>query len=327
MAGSKLRVAGMAAKAVLTCATRRIPIVGEAMEVTEAFRAAYDADVNNRRLDALEQATANVSGFEQSLRQCVREEVQKITDALRMPGLSGGEVAKLIREFNAMKEHQYFPAFFQGMLEVSNRYQEFVRNPGDFGDVKNDHEKLRKDRLHIFIDADKTRIVEIPPHILAYLLDGVPAGASPARMVSGESIWALPTEPAAKPVSSHRIETPEPRRVIVPGGLTPQPSRTHANTLGMEFVRIEPGEFIMGTPPTEKGHFDFDNETPHKVKLTKHFMMGVHQVTRGQFAAFVEAENYKTGAEKIGCDSWRKVGFTHLSSTSVGTTASHSRHG
>ena len=37
------------------------------------------------------------------------------------------------------------------------------------------------------------------------------------------------------------------------------------NTIGMKFVRIEPGEFMMGSPAGEKDRFD--NETQHKVKL------------------------------------------------------------
>jgi sulfatase modifying factor 1 len=70
------------------------------------------------------------------------------------------------------------------------------------------------------------------------------------------------------------------------------------NTIGMKFTRIEPGEFLMGSPAGEDGRFD--DETQHKVKLTKPFFMGTHHVTRGQFAAFLKDAGYKTDAEKDG---------------------------
>jgi formylglycine-generating enzyme required for sulfatase activity len=49
----------------------------------------------------------------------------------------------------------------------------------------------------------------------------------------------------------------------------------------MKFVRIQPGEFLMGSPAGEAGRFD--NETPHKVKITKAFMLGTTLVTQAQW--------------------------------------------
>jgi sulfatase modifying factor 1 len=70
------------------------------------------------------------------------------------------------------------------------------------------------------------------------------------------------------------------------------------NTFGMRFTRVEPGEFLMGSPAGEEGHGA--DETQHKVKLTKPFFMGTHLVTRGHFAAFVKDAAYRTDAEKEG---------------------------
>jgi formylglycine-generating enzyme required for sulfatase activity len=67
----------------------------------------------------------------------------------------------------------------------------------------------------------------------------------------------------------------------------------------MKFTRIEAGEFLMGSPSTEEGRVP-DRETQHKVKLTKPFLMGIHHVTRGQFAAFVKDAGYRTDAQKDG---------------------------
>jgi len=58
------------------------------------------------------------------------------------------------------------------------------------------------------------------------------------------------------------------------------------NSLGMNFVRIEPGEFMMGSPETEVGRET--NETQHKVKITRGFLMGTTCVTQAQWNAVME---------------------------------------
>jgi formylglycine-generating enzyme required for sulfatase activity len=74
--------------------------------------------------------------------------------------------------------------------------------------------------------------------------------------------------------------------------------QTWANTLGMTFAFIPAGDFVMGSPEGEEGR-DTD-EVPHKVKLTRPFLMGVHLVTRGQFAVFCNSSGYQTDAERQG---------------------------
>jgi len=51
--------------------------------------------------------------------------------------------------------------------------------------------------------------------------------------------------------------------------------------LGMKFVYIPPGEFMMGSPEDEPGRYD--NEVLHKVTLTKGFYMQTTQVTQKQW--------------------------------------------
>jgi formylglycine-generating enzyme required for sulfatase activity len=53
------------------------------------------------------------------------------------------------------------------------------------------------------------------------------------------------------------------------------------NSLGMKFVWIPPGSFMMGSPKDEKDRTN--DETQHKVTLTKGFYMGVHTVTQKQW--------------------------------------------
>ena len=84
------------------------------------------------------------------------------------------------------------------------------------------------------------------------------------------------------------------------------------NSIGMKFALIPAGEFLMGSPETDKDAQP-DEKPQHKVKITKPFLMGVHAVTVGQFRAFVKETGFKTEAEKIGgpwktvTPSWKKT--------------------
>src|ERR1019366_1404201 len=51
----------------------------------------------------------------------------------------------------------------------------------------------------------------------------------------------------------------------------------------MKFVWIPPGNFVMGSPKEEKKRVD--NETQHKVTLSKGFYMGVYRVTQEEWQA------------------------------------------
>src|SRR5271165_5955359 len=71
------------------------------------------------------------------------------------------------------------------------------------------------------------------------------------------------------------------------------------NSLGMKFTRIKAGEFLMGSPDTDKDAYD-DEKPQHRVRITRPFYLGVHEVTRGQFRRFVDDTGYQTDAEKDG---------------------------
>jgi formylglycine-generating enzyme required for sulfatase activity len=50
-----------------------------------------------------------------------------------------------------------------------------------------------------------------------------------------------------------------------------------------DFVYVSPGTFIMGSPTTEVGHDDYDDETQHQVTLTHGFYMQTTEVTNQQY--------------------------------------------
>ena len=121
------------------------------------------------------------------------------------------------------------------------------------------------------------------------------------------------------------------------------------NNVTMKLTLIPAGKFMMGSPDSEKGRkkdegpqrevttipsidellahvedYVEDTERPQRqVTITNPFYMGVHEVTRGQFARFAGDSRHRTYAEKegkaygwdgsdfgeMGGYSWRKTGF------------------
>ncbi len=62
---------------------------------------------------------------------------------------------------------------------------------------------------------------------------------------------------------------------------SPAPQKS-VNSIGMEFVRVEPGDFSMGQ---EQGG-DWDERPVHKVTISQAFYMAVTEVTNAQFEQF-----------------------------------------
>ncbi len=90
----------------------------------------------------------------------------------------------------------------------------------------------------------------------------------------------------------------------------------NSNSIGMRLVLIPPGEFEMGSTEQEVeemrqlmkavagdaslGDLCRNRLPRHPVRITKPFCLGKHEVTVGQFLAFVEAAKYQSEAEKRG---------------------------
>jgi len=83
------------------------------------------------------------------------------------------------------------------------------------------------------------------------------------------------------------------------------------NSIGMPFIRIEPGEYVRGFQHENGRERQFDRSHPHsnrqnmrhekpahRVAITQAFDIGQTEVTVGQFRRFVEATQYITEAEQ-----------------------------
>lgn len=70
-----------------------------------------------------------------------------------------------------------------------------------------------------------------------------------------------------------------------PGQSTAMP---FSNSVGMGFVAIPAGEFTMGIADVGNGPATPDGCPPHRVRMTRAFLCGMHEVTRGQYANVME---------------------------------------
>jgi len=97
-----------------------------------------------------------------------------------------------------------------------------------------------------------------------------------------------------------------------------------ASNTTIKLVKVPAGKFLMGSDPAQRFRIRDGREDPrHEVTISRDFYIGTCEVTRGQFAAFVEAAGYLTQAEREGRGfawnghvwgkvegaSWKKVGF------------------
>ena len=92
-----------------------------------------------------------------------------------------------------------------------------------------------------------------------------------------------PDETVRLPVMLARIDEPDEPAVVPPSPGPPGGKDRFTNSLGMEFVRIPAGSFMMGSPKDEPRRMR--DETQHRVTLTRDFFMGTTEVTQGQWKA------------------------------------------
>lgn len=156
-------------------AVRAVPVVGAAVEVIE--------DVHKRREAVMQRAedVAGQSRFERSMVELVRKEFTTSIEQLRQPNLSPPALEAEIRSLYDIRRQGYDAHLFEGLVSNSTFFEQLKRNPNLYGDILNDRDPLRDDKFYMFLDADKTRLLQIPPFALQQLLanqaKGVPEGA------------------------------------------------------------------------------------------------------------------------------------------------------
>ena len=114
---------------------------------------------------------------------------------------------------------------------------------------------------------------------------------------AGFRAWkGRPVEPASGSSSADRLRR---LRAPTPARHVPAPPPRLINVLGMTLVLVPAGEFLMGSPDSDPTAKDIEKPR-HKVRISRPFYLGAHEVTVGQFRAFVSATGYRTEAEASG---------------------------
>ena len=182
--------------------------------------------------------------------------------------------------------------------------------------------------------------MQIPRPALAFT--GTAVAVIAAGLVFRQALLPLPdlspaerAAPAEVPSRSlQRGLTPQPRAGLEPSSpaermaqrsLQTSPEREAGRRFRdcptcPELVVAPVGSFMMGSPAGEAGRLD-DEGPVHRVEIAESFAVGVHEVTRGEYAHFVQATGHEAGSscrvpddesggwiERPGA-SWRAPGF------------------
>lgn len=73
---------------------------------------------------------------------------------------------------------------------------------------------------------------------------------------------------------------------------------TYSNSIGIEFVLIPAGSFIMGSIKEYSEEELYPEHPQHKVTISKSFYLSKYPVTVGEFRQFVNTTSYETDGEK-----------------------------
>jgi hypothetical protein len=188
----------MVASELLMCGLKNLPFVGTAVEVIEGVRSRHEMLIHADRLAAAED---RLSRMERGLRDLVEKETRTAIDTLSRPNLDGPTLTQEIRNIQEIRAQGWEPTLFEGLLRNSSHWHELRRHPHQYGRVLSSAEKVERDNIHVLIDADSTRILELAPYAFSQLLSGQSIGSPKAEIVSAQDVWAVQT---TSPLSATR---------------------------------------------------------------------------------------------------------------------------
>ena len=270
------------AEVILMGGLKSIPVAGKAFEVIDAVRARHAMLAQGERLEEIDLRT---SRMERRLRDLVEEEIRMTLQRLGEPALDGPTLTAEIRNLRSIQQHGWEPTLFEGLLRNSSHWNELKSRPQHYGRVLEAQAMIDPNGIHVLIDADPLRVLELTPFAFAALLAKQSRGVPGADIQATADIWAFPT------------------------------SKALISSIGPTLVRIEPGSFLMGSTkaqidqlmrlfPESKREWFEDERPQHRVNITRPYLLGIHQVTVGQFRRFVEESRHQTEAEKSGKGSF-----------------------
>jgi len=200
--------AKMVTSEILMCGVKvglkNIPVVGAgidcAIDLVEGLQRRHEILLESRRMDNLE---AQMSRVEKAMRDTINRQIQSILANLASPDLTGPVLTREIRELRHIQEQGWSPNLFEGLIRNSNHWQELKRNPHHYGRLLGDHDKVDPEKgIHLLLDAERTRVLELTPFAFARLLTHQTMGVPEAGTCASQDIWALSTQELARMVVS-----------------------------------------------------------------------------------------------------------------------------
>ncbi|MDR2353715.1 MAG: formylglycine-generating enzyme family protein [Deltaproteobacteria bacterium] len=79
----------------------------------------------------------------------------------------------------------------------------------------------------------------------------------------------------------------------IPAAIAADSENTYVNPLGMEFVLIKKGTFLMGSNESEKNYFSSYELPQHQVNITQDFYIGRYEVSQSEWSQLMD-ENLRT---------------------------------
>ena len=114
---------------------------------------------------------------------------------------------------------------------------------------------------------------------------------------NGQRVFRVTRETVSAAVADKGLERPNGKPAAEV--LAASAPKEITNSIGMKLVLIPAGEFLMGSPDSDKDA-KADEKPQHRVRITRPFYLGATEVTVGQFRRVVETAGYQTEAEKDG---------------------------
>ncbi len=87
------------------------------------------------------------------------------------------------------------------------------------------------------------------------------------------------------------IQTPRQQGFIDGAWVLRKVSRDFVNSIGMKLVQIQPGEFLMGSPESEKDRDDSEHQ--HRVRITQPYFLASTEVTQKQWEDVMRTTPWK----------------------------------
>lgn len=112
-------------------------------------------------------------------------------------------------------------------------------------------------------------------------------------MTAGDSACIMPSASELRQKLEHR------REVFESGIMKPNSIKEAGSWIGIDFVRIPKGQFVMGSK--DENELAWDDEKPqHTLEIPYDYRIAKHPVSNAQFGEFVRSTAFETRAEREG---------------------------